>query len=83
VDGLTIKSNVPWGSVCMDVAGPKRKNVEKYIIVLVDSMSGYVTTRAVRAANGNSVVNMLTQVCTDLGVPKELRTDNGSHFHLT
>jgi len=83
VDGLTIKSTVPWGSVCMDVAGPiglTGKKGEKYIIVLVDSMSGNVTTRAVRAANGNSVVNMLTQVCSDLGVPKELRTDNVSHF---
>jgi len=83
VDGLTIKSTIPWGSVCMDVAGPMGvtgKKGEKYILVLVDSMSGYVTIRAVRAANGNSVVNMLIQVCGDLGVPKELRTDNGSHF---
>jgi len=39
-----------------------------------------VTTRAVRGANGNSVVGMLIQVCGDLGVPTELRTDNGSHF---
>jgi transposase InsO family protein len=82
-EGLTIESTVPWGSVCMDVAGPMGitgKKGEKYLIVLVDSMSGYVTTRAVRSANGNSVVTMLTQVCSDLGVPKELRTDNGSHF---
>jgi len=34
VDGLTIKSMIPWGSVCMDVAGPMAltgKKGEKYI----------------------------------------------------
>ncbi|KAI3351527.1 hypothetical protein L3Q82_020370 [Scortum barcoo] len=43
VEGLTIKSTVPWGSVCMDVAGPMGvtgKKGEKYLLVLVDSMSG-------------------------------------------
>lgn len=62
VDGLTIKSKTPWGSVCMDVAGPKgvtgRKG-EKYILVLVDSISGYVVIKPVRKANSNSVVSML------------------------
>lgn len=84
VDGLTIKSTVPWGTVCMDVAGPMGvtgKKGEKYLLVLVDSMSGYVTVRAARKANGNSVVSMLTQVCSDLGVPDELRTGNGTQFH--
>ncbi|KAE8283581.1 hypothetical protein D5F01_LYC18984 [Larimichthys crocea] len=83
VDGLTIKSTVPWGSVCMDAAGPlgiTGKKGEKYLLVLVDSMSGYVLVRAVRRINGSSVVSMLDQVCSDLGVPKELRTDNGTHF---
>lgn len=83
VDGLTIKSTVPWGSVCMDVAGPMGvtgKKGEKYLLVLVDSMSGYVVVKAVRKANGSSVVSMLDQTCTPLGVPKELRTDNGTHF---
>lgn len=62
VDGLTIKSTVPWGSVCMDVAGPMgvtgRKG-EKYIIVLVDSMSGYVVIKPVRKANSSIVLSML------------------------
>lgn len=83
VEGLTIKSTVPWGSVCMDVAGPlgvTGKRGEKYLLVLVDSMSGYVTIKAVRKANGSSVVSMLDQTCTNLGIPKELRTDNGTHF---
>ncbi|KAM3582740.1 uncharacterized protein V6R79_007992 [Siganus canaliculatus] len=83
VDGLTIKSTVPWGSVCMDVAGPlgvTGKRGEKYLLVLVDSMSGYVVIKPVRKANGSSVVGMLEQVCQCLGVPKELRTDNGTHF---
>ena len=82
-DGLTIKSTVPWGSVCMDVAGPlgiSGKKGEKYLLVLVDSMSGYVTVKAARKANGSSVVSMLDAVCSILGVPKELRTDNGTHF---
>ncbi|KAI3377392.1 hypothetical protein L3Q82_008586 [Scortum barcoo] len=83
VEGLTIKSTVPWGSVCMDVAGPMGvtgKKGEKYLLVLVDSMSGYVVIKPVRKANGSSVVGMLEQVCQSLGVPKELRTDNGTHF---
>ncbi|KAE8291464.1 hypothetical protein D5F01_LYC11072 [Larimichthys crocea] len=64
VDGLTIKSTVPWGSVCMDAAGPlgiTGKKGEKYLLVLVDSMSGYVIVRAVRRINGSSVVSMLDQ----------------------
>ncbi|KAK9535471.1 hypothetical protein VZT92_007850 [Zoarces viviparus] len=83
VDGLAIKSTVPWRSLCMDVAGPMGvigEKGEKYLLVLVDSMSGYVTTRAVRKANGNSVVSMLDQVCSSLGVPRELRTNNSTHF---
>ncbi|TKS65594.1 hypothetical protein D9C73_028202 [Collichthys lucidus] len=82
-DGLTIKSTVPWGSVCMDAAGPlgiTGKKGEKYLLVLVDSMSGYVLIRPVRRINGSSVVSMLDQVCSTLVVPKELRTDNGAHF---
>ncbi|KAE8281789.1 hypothetical protein D5F01_LYC19172 [Larimichthys crocea] len=43
-------------------------------------MSGYVLVKAVRRINGSSVVSMLDQVCSVLGVPKELRTDNGTHF---
>ncbi|MED6255748.1 hypothetical protein ATANTOWER_014437, partial [Ataeniobius toweri] len=49
LEGLTIKSTIPWGSVCMDVTGPMGitgKKGEKYLLVLVDSMSGYVTVRA-------------------------------------
>ncbi|KAE8299793.1 hypothetical protein D5F01_LYC02211 [Larimichthys crocea] len=83
VDGLTIKSTVPWGSVCMDAAGPlgiTEKKGEKYLLVLVDSMSGYVLVKTVRRITGSSVVSMLDQVCSVLGVPKELRTDNGTHF---
>ncbi|XP_031726767.1 uncharacterized protein LOC116396347 [Anarrhichthys ocellatus] len=83
VDGLAIKGTVPWRSVCMDVSGPMGvigEKGEKYLLVLVDSMSGYVTTRAVRKANGKSVVSMLDQVCSNLGVPRELRTNNSTHF---
>ncbi|KAE8278064.1 hypothetical protein D5F01_LYC23879 [Larimichthys crocea] len=83
VGSLTIKSTIPWGSVCMDAAGPlgiTGKKGDKYLLVLVDSMSGYVLVKAVRRINGSSVVSMLDQVCSVLGVPKELRTDNGTHF---
>ncbi|KAF0022147.1 hypothetical protein F2P81_025601 [Scophthalmus maximus] len=64
VDGQTIKSTVPWGSVCMDVAGPlgiTGKKGEKYLLVIVDSMSGYVATKAVRKANGSSVANGIVE----------------------
>ena len=50
MDGLTIKSTVPWGSVCMDMAGPLRltgKKSGKYLLVLVDSMSGYVVVKPI------------------------------------
>ncbi|XP_016521830.1 uncharacterized protein K02A2.6-like [Poecilia formosa] len=83
MEGLTIKSTVPWGSICMDVAGPMGINGrkgERYLLVIVDSMSGFVIVKATRKANGSSVVGMLEQVCSSLGVPKELRTDNGTHF---
>ncbi|GLD65750.1 uncharacterized protein AKAME5_001719600 [Lates japonicus] len=83
IEGLTIKSTIPWGSVCMDVAGPMGvtgKKGEKYLLVLVNSMSGYVVIKPVRKANGSSVVSMLDQTCSNLGVPKGLRTDNGTHF---
>ncbi|XP_013879640.1 uncharacterized protein LOC106528902 [Austrofundulus limnaeus] len=43
-------------------------------------MSGYVVVRPVRKANGNSVVSMLDYTCACLGIPRELRTDNGTHF---
>lgn len=64
VGGLTVKSAIPWGSVCMDVAGPMGvtgKKGGKYLLVLVDSMSGYVVTKPVRKANANSAVAMLEQ----------------------
>uniref|UniRef100_A0AAV2LBQ8 Integrase catalytic domain-containing protein n=1 Tax=Knipowitschia caucasica TaxID=637954 RepID=A0AAV2LBQ8_KNICA len=82
-DDLTIKSTVPWGSICMDVAGPmgiSGKQGERYLIVLVDSMSGYMVAKAVRNATGSAVVTMLEQTCCALGKPRELRTDNGTHF---
>lgn len=48
----------------MAVAGPMGvtgKKGEKYLLVLVDSMSGSVVAKTVRKANANSVVAMLEQ----------------------
>ncbi|KAM4521331.1 uncharacterized protein V3H82_002118 [Fundulus diaphanus] len=45
-DGLTIKSTVPWGSVCIDVAGPMGmtgKRGEKYLLVLVKQVLDWNT----------------------------------------
>ena len=83
VGGQSIKSTVPWGSICMDVAGPlgiNGKKGEKYLLVLVDSMSGFAVVEPVKKANGGSVTRMLDRTCAIVGLPKELRTDNGSHF---
>ena len=70
VEGLTIRSTVPrdW----------EKKKGERYLLVLVDFVSGHVVISPVRKATGNSVISMLEQVCSRLGLPKELGTENGT-----
>lgn len=43
-DSQTKNSPIPWGSVCMDVAGSMGVTRKKYPLVFMDSMSGYVVT---------------------------------------
>ncbi|CAF4610826.1 unnamed protein product, partial [Didymodactylos carnosus] len=73
----------PWERVSMDFIGkiPTSSQGNQYILVLTDIFSEYVVTKAVKNCTASTVVQFLkNDVIFQHGAPKEIVTDNGSHF---
>ncbi|CAF1527039.1 unnamed protein product, partial [Didymodactylos carnosus] len=76
----------PWEKVSMDFIGkiPTSSQGNQYILVLTDIFSKYVVTKAVKNCTTSTVVQFLkNDVIFQHGAPKEIVTDNGSHFRST
>lgn len=69
--------------VAMDFVGPLpvSKNGNRYVIVLTDTLSKFTFAKPVRDCTSTTAAKFLVEeVILKYGVPKELITDNGTHF---
>ena len=69
--------------VSMDFVGkiPKSSKGNQYIIVLTDLLSKFVIAKAVSDCTSTTAVKFLVEeVMLKFGIPKEIVTDNGTHF---
>ncbi|CAF0825482.1 unnamed protein product [Adineta steineri] len=70
--------------VGLDFWGPASEpstNGNKYILVLTDYMSKFVIARATPHNNAQTVAEFIVEVASTFGVPKQLLTDQGTHFN--
>jgi hypothetical protein len=72
-----------WERLSMDYVGPvpRSRSGKQYFIVLTDMFSKFVVTKAVPDNTATTAAKfLLYDVFMIYGVPKELITDNGTHF---
>ena len=71
----------PWEKVGIDFVGPMPGPVsQRYAIVLTDYYSKWPEVGFVSEPSTNAVTDFLTSVASREGWPKELVSDNGTHF---
>lgn len=73
----------PWEKVFIDHIGPLPKSTKgnKYILTVVDSFSKFVLLLPTRNTKAKTTINLLsTRVFSIFGPPKQLVSDNVSHF---
>lgn len=71
-----------WTKLALDFAGPFEllPHCEHYLIALIDYRSKWVDFDFCESPNSHLVSNFLSRVFKSEGPPKEIVTDNGSHF---
>lgn len=81
--GLTIRANRPFQMIAIDHWGPlpRSKNGNKYLLVVVDSVTKYVLLFASKDAKAPGVTGFLEKsVILTFGCPQILLSDNGKSF---
>lgn len=70
--------------VGVDFWGPTSEptaNGNKYVLVLTDYLSKFVIARATPLNNAQTVAEFIVDTASIFGVPKQLLTDQGTHFN--
>ena len=72
----------PFEEVVIDMVGPlpKSKRGNEYILTMIDRMSRYPEAIPVRNMKAKTVVDHLIQYFSRFGLPKKVKSDNGSNF---
>ena len=72
----------PLTSLSVDTLGPLKEDElgNRFIIVVVDNISKLVGLYPARSKTSNEFIHALLQWVSIVGVPKEIRTDEGSQF---
>ena len=68
--------------IAIDFAGPFKiaRSSKKYLIVSVDSKSGWPDAKFLRAPTTSKVIEFLTNYIANNGIPRRIRTDPGTAF---
>ena len=66
----------------IDLAGPFKiaRSSKRYLIVSVDSKTGWQEAKFLRAPTTRKVIEFLQRYIADNGIPKQIRTDPGTAF---
>ena len=72
----------PNQEIQLDFAGPIKSETrgDVYILVAIDRFSKWPTAHICKSADTRTVKKFLTKYFTDNGIPRVIRTDNGSCF---
>ena len=71
----------PWDKLGIDFIGPMQGPAQqRYAIVLVDYYSKWVEMAFVREPSSDAVVEFLSTLASREGYPRQLVSDNGTHF---
>ena len=75
-------STEPMRCLNIDTIGPLPPDEDgnKFVIVIIDIFSRYVTLHAGKNASGNEAANALQNHFCTFGIPDSILTDNGSQF---
>ena len=68
--------------IAIDFAGPFKiaRSSKKYLIVSIDSKTGWQDAKFLRAPTTRKVIEFLQRYIADNGIPKQIRTDPGTAF---
>ena len=72
----------PFQRLFMDFAGPfqRSRRGNRYFLVIQDDFSKYLKIFPFRECSSENVIEALRTVFVEEGVPKEIVSDNGTHF---
>lgn len=71
----------PWKNISADFCGPVENG--DYLLVAVDEYSRYPIVEIVKSVSANTVIPVMDKIISMFGVPKVIKTDNGSPFNST
>ncbi len=74
--------DVPFEQIGMDLVGPLPKSARghEHILVILDYAPRYPEAIPLRAANAKNIARELFLLASRVGIPKEILTDQGTHF---
>ena len=75
---------VPFDQLALDIVGPlpKTSRGHRYILVMVDYATRYPEALPLRAATAKAVARELMMLFSQVGIAREILTDQGSCFML-
>jgi hypothetical protein len=73
-----LPSNV-WGKLSIDFCGPFPSGY--YLMVIIDEYSRYPVVETLTSLTAKSVIPLLDKTFSIFGIPKELKSDNGTPFN--
>ncbi|XP_060552186.1 uncharacterized protein K02A2.6-like [Ruditapes philippinarum] len=69
----------PWQDLSADFCGPLPSG--EYLLVITDEYSRYPIVEIVPSVSSNKVIPVIDKVLSEMGVPRTIKTDNGSPFN--
>ena len=81
--GITKLSAEPFSRVCVDIVGPLEpasSTGKKYILTYVDMATRYPDAVALPSMEAETVSRALFEICSRVGFPETLTSDNGTNF---
>ncbi|XP_056016904.1 uncharacterized protein K02A2.6-like [Ostrea edulis] len=69
----------PWDDLSADFCGPLPSG--DYLFVIIDEYSKYPVVEIIKSASAQSVIPVLDKVLSTFGIPRVIKTDNGSPFN--
>ena len=80
--GITKLAAIPFSRVAVDIVGPltATRSGKQYILTYVDMATRYPDAVPLGSIESEKVAEALLQICSRVGFPEVLTSDNGSNF---
>ena len=69
----------PWTDLSMDFCGPLPTG--EYLMVVIDEFSRYPVVEIIPSTSAKTVIPVLDKIISMFGIPKVIKSDNGSPFN--